>query len=168
MSNGRHRGSRARQRRTHWVSGQGATTVSASGSTLLFTQPGPHDGETIVRIRGICTGVATIIASIGDGFSGAFGMGIVSAAAATAGVASIPTPVTEAAWDGWMWHQFFFMTNGKVGAANGSSWFDKEINSKAMRKLTSDDALVAVVEVTETGDATAELGLLTRILAMTG
>jgi hypothetical protein len=81
-------------------------------------------------------------------FEGAVGFARVTQVAATAGAASIPGPVTDAFWDGWYgWHgiqgEFSFIT--AVGYhPNGGYRID--FDSKAMRKVGPNDALVIVAE----------------------
>ena len=93
------------------------------------------------------------------------GIGIATLAAVTAGVASVPTPITEAGWDGWLWHMFFQCR--AAGIIDGSAMGDTdavnptaaavrfEIDSKAMRKFEDTDlAIYAALEVSEVGTST--------------
>ena len=156
-----------RRRQTHWGEMQGATTTSTTQATLLASSAGVHDGETIVRIRGLVSLSLKSSSAVGDGFFGAIGIGVVSTAAATAGVASIPTPLTEAAWDGWMLHQYLVVED--VDGSTGNGAMDRvQLDSKAMRKLTEDDSLVLVWEGIETGTATGAVQCRVRVLSMTG
>jgi len=109
----------------------------------------------------------TTATSVGDGFFGAIGVGVVTAAAAAAGVASIPTPLTEAGWDGWMLHRYFAL-EAALGAGSDGEFVNLQLDSKAMRKLTEDDSLAMVAEVAENGTATATLQARIRVLSMTG
>ena len=161
----RQRGAR---RRTHWATNQAsAIAVASTTAVLLETLSALHEGETVVRTRGVLDVFLQTAAAVGDGFSGALGFGVVTAAAAAAGVASIPTPMTEAAWDGWFLHQFFNVHRGLDGNADGSAQKSFLLDSKAMRKVTEDDRVVVVAEFVETGIATMSLFESTRILSMT-
>ncbi len=158
---------RAPRRRTHW-SELASTTfdISAGGAVLMGSSIVRHEGETLVRTRGIISVTLLTAASVGDGFIGAFGMVLVTTAAATAGVGSIPTPFTEAAWDGWFVHRYFDVRSGL--AADGSGQVRLEIDSKAMRKANEDESIVLVSETVETGTATAKFTGRIRLLSMAG
>ena len=158
---------RGARRRTHWTAAAGAVSLTATNNALLTSLPTGHEGETIVRIRGHAHAFLLTAAAVGDGFSGAFGVALVTAAAAAAGIASVPTPIAEAAWDGWMLHQFFDVRSGLVdtGAPGSQSMI---LDSKAMRKANEDESLVFIVEVVEDGTATMDFLFRARILSMIG
>ena len=132
--------------------------IAASGASVLA------DGTTLVRTRGRLQIFLLSGTTAGDGFSGAFGIAVVTLAAFNAGVASIPTPITEQSWDGWLFWQAVQIHT--AGALNGgvSTDIDQlggqisaqtfEIDSKAMRKLRIDDVIVGVMELTENCDCT--------------
>ena len=158
---------RTRRRQTHWAEMAGATTLSATTATLLAVSQAGHEGETVARLRGLCAVTLETGASVDDGFFGAIGFAIVTSAAAAAGVASIPTPITEAGWDGWFLHRYFDVRTG-TSAADGSGFARLELDSKAMRKVNEDEAIVMVSEVIEDGTAVAVLTCRARILSMIG
>ncbi len=86
----------------------------------------------------------------------ALGLIVVSTPAATAGTASVPTPITDIGAD-WFWHYFATVTalaeTSVTGDAGGL--FERiEVDSKAMRKLKDDQTLLLVCEVGQTIDAT--------------
>ena len=100
------------RRKSSWEEGVGATglatPVTATGSAFIGATITPTVGEvTVVRTRGQFVAALTVATGLGDGFTGAVGIGIATLAAVTAGIASVPTPVTEMDWDGWVWHRFF-------------------------------------------------------------
>jgi len=161
------RGVRASRRLTHWFAAAGAATITVTGSTLLFVIQARHEGETIVRVRGLLSAIMTV-GTTGNGFFGAFGMGKVTSAAAAAGVGSIPTPITEESWDGWLLHQYFNVLRGVSDGGNGAGAMNLELDSKAMRKLSEDEAVVGVLEVVENGTATLDVQTRVRTLWMTG
>jgi len=101
-----------------------------------------------------------------DGFVGAFGFGIVSENAFNAGVASVPTPVTDIAWDGWLWWQAICIKNSD-GVESNQFGITRvyQVDSKAMRKFKQSDILMCVFEAeSETGIATLGATLKSRLL----
>jgi len=163
-----------RRRPVTWAQGPSATNVaiSATGKTLFsvnITGAGEALERTIMRMRG--GGIIGLLSATaaGDGFQFGIGIGLVSEQALTAGAGSIPGPLTDRDWDGWIWHKMGTIRAVTATIADGvnavvSQWqFD--IDSKAMRKWDSDaDAIVGMLEVTEKGTATAELDADTRLL----
>ena len=80
---------------------------------------------------------------------GAFGLAFVTRVAQTLGVTGLPSPVTDANWDGWFVHQFFnqrFTISTAVGTVNSAFGDGFEVDSKAMRKFDGEDGLVMVAE----------------------
>ena len=156
------------RRLTSWGAGPGSQSslgVSASsnsflGAGLVITS---DEEVTIVRIRGLFRVLLTAATAVGDGFFGAVGIGIVATSAFDAGISSVPTPVTEVSWEGWLWHSFFGV-HRSLGDGAPSESTDLVIDSKAMRKQNSDEVLYAAVELTEEGTATADLYLDARVL----
>ena len=74
-------------------------------------------------------------------------MGIVSAEAHAAGVASMPEPFTDADWGGWiMWRAFSFVL--EFNDATGLQFlnWNLEIDSKAMRRMGANEVLVSIAE----------------------
>ena len=166
---GRSTGSR---RKTSWGVGPQEVDGSASASAADLWSSGvilaTEDEVTIVRIRGVIRAILGAAGAIGDGFFGAFGIGIATTAAFTAGVTSVPTPLTEEDWDGWMWHSYFDIRSVTATIADGvnaaAASVNVEIDSKAMRKFTGDMTLYGCTEVVESGTATIETQGQTRIL----
>ena len=145
---------RAPRRQTQWLASadiSGATTL-ATGAAILdqsFTQAqiqalGPL---TIVRTRGEFW-VTSDQASANETPFGAVGFMIVREQARAAGIASLPTPITEEFDDGFFVHQFFL---SGVEAFSGVG-FDMQrftrysFDSKAQRKVSADDSIVVTVE----------------------
>jgi len=165
--------SRARvpqRRRNSWEEGPGSTTgLGVSGSTIQFLgsalQP-TLDGLTLARLRGRFSWFLTLATSAGDGFQGAFGIGVATAAAVTAGTGSVPTPITEQAWDGWLYWTPLSIHGAVVSstALGEETKQDFEVDSKAMRKLKEEDAIYAMLEIIEVGTATATAFFDSRIL----
>ncbi len=119
-----------------------AAATSILDTTFTTTLP-----ETIVRVRGRFTAMTDQAAASEQPF-GAFGLAIVSDEAAAAGVGSMPTPYSDADSDLWFVHQYFHcpMLLGTAVGFGGAGVQSLEIDSKAMRKITDDQTLVAVVE----------------------
>ena len=111
------------------------------------------EGVTIVRTRGYVELVSNGAAAVGDGFTGAVGIGVVTEPAFTAGIVSMPTPVTDIFWEGWMWHQMFSFRSGNIDQ-DLRQWF--EIDSKAMRRINDGEVIFMAIEVTEIGTAVLE------------
>ena len=168
------------RRKVGWEGGiggavaQSAITVSADlivspALSILF------DGLTLVRTRGQLLIFLTSATAAGGGFVGAFGIGVANTAAVVAGAGSLPTPVTEVDWDGWLfWHAIQVIAPGALaestvsdeltGVAGMSAAQRIEIDSKAMRKIGIQDSIFGVLQVVELGSATADWFVDTRIL----
>ena len=120
--------------------------MTSAGATLLasfaFEEP-----VTIMRARGQISVRPTVFTGDLD-IVGAIGMGVVSAEAAAAGVASIPEPFNDADWGGWfVWRSFSYRIELGGTPANAAflPWFF-EVDSKAMRKAKTNDVVVIVAE----------------------
>ena len=132
------------------------TTPAFLGSALSTS----FDGFTLIRTRGELLIQMALSTSARDAMAGAFGIGIATAAAVAIGVTALPTPITEQGSENWIYWTAFSVNCPQIGtdAANGlsgsavSSTFRATVDSKAMRKFNSEDALYAIIEVgTETG-----------------
>jgi len=177
------RPNRGLRRKTSWSGGpQSATGGAPSGdiSTSAAVLGGigsaaAQEAITVVRIRGQFLCYLTVAAAADEGFSGAVGIGLVKSPAFQAGVASVPTPITEDDDENWLWHQYFHLASSDIitGAASQdqdtvmalTAGFRAEIDSKAMRKMDSGDTLYCAVEVTEVGTCTMNWWLNCRVLA---
>ena len=106
----------------------------------------------------------TLANVLGDGFHGAFGIGIANENAFGAGVGSLLSPLTDEASDSWIYHRYFgLFTGGPLAAATAAQQADQvnatsaalhiEVDSKAMRKLELEDVIYCMVEVIELGSA---------------
>jgi len=127
---------------------------------------------TIVRMRGWAQVQLNLATAAGDGMIGAVGIGIVSANAFAAGIASVPGPDADAEWDGWLWHQYFHIRGvtaqsaGENIARNANADLRIEIDSKAMRKLKSNEVLFGMWETSvETGTASIGVEADVRVLS---
>ena len=102
---------------------------------------------TMIRNRGVLS-IQSDQEAGDEAVHGAIGMAIVQGQAAAAGVASIPGPVTDSDWDGWaLWmpfvHSLSFLT---AASANQPAQSVFHYDSKAMRKINDNEAVVFVIE----------------------
>jgi len=172
-----HRRSGSRQvrsrRKTSWEAGVGGTvltTLTALGSAFMGAAVTPTIGAlTIVRMRGLfdiyMQGPG---ASDGDGMFGAVGIGLATTAAVTAGIASVPTPLTELGDENWLWHSFWSVHNEDTTFGHGAAAHQRiEIDSKAMRKFEDGMSIYAAIEVgAEDGTAIIDARLDSRVLVL--
>ena len=164
------RGRSSQRRATSWVfgpGGQAATAISASGQQIvgsgLVLIP---EGATLVRTRGFVELVLEAAANIGEGISGAFGIGLVTNEAFAIGATAIPGPLSEMDWDGWLYHQFWSLHASTATIADGVNVgrYGFDVDSKAMRKWDTSMTLVAMVEATEIGVSQVEMFFDSRLL----
>ena len=163
---------RAPRRRTSWEEGTGGTTPTNFtgtvsqflGSALSFLE----DGLTVLRFRGYLRAILTAVAGANDGFSGAMGIGMTTTAAITAGAASVPLPIDEQDWDGWLYWRAFSLQSATATIGDGVNAvgvaLDYEIDSKAMRKVGEDMALYAVLQSVENGTSVMDVWHDSRVL----
>ena len=135
----------------------------ATGQSSLF------DNQTIVRVRGQLTASLVTVTSVLDGFArAAMGICVVSENAAGIGITAIPQPISDASWDGWLWHQWLGAFTGYSTTETGRGPMEAvrmEIDSKGMRKLRATDVIVGVIELgTEVGTAALQFVAETRVL----
>jgi len=166
-----HRSLSRSRRLTTWALGPNAvnTAFSASGQALMTgISLASQEAATIVRVRGTASFLLQSAAATAHGFAGAIGFGIVTSEAFAAGIASVPSPVADADWDGWNYHQFFDVRAITATIADGvnavSVYVRHAIDVKAMRKISSDDVYVGVIDVVEVGTATMVVNVDTRLL----
>jgi len=164
-----HQRAAGKRRLTQWGLGVGSTaqtTVSVASSVIIGSAVTFGASATIIRMRGRFDAFISTAAAVGDGFQGAVGIGLATSAAFAIGITAIPTPITEAAWDGWLWHSFFGAHRGFDGSGAGAA--SLEIDSKAMRKVSDEMSLFAAIEVVEVGASTLRVHLDTRLLVKLG
>ena len=173
-SHGFQRQTRSPRRSVQWAFGPNATNVALTATGPVTWTNGVVTSleTTIVRIRGMILVTLTSATAAGDGFSGAMGIGIAGTPAFVAGSASLPTPVTESEWDGWMWHTFFQVQAVTATISDGANAVGASlripVDTKAMRKFSDAQTLFGMIEVTELGTAVAEVQADTRMLAKRG
>ena len=124
LSRGLSRGRVVPRRRKVWglgVGGTAVTSLSVTGAQFVGSAVTPTvDDLTLMRTRGMLNLVGLTSDAAGVGFQGAFGIAVATAAAVTAGIASVPTPLTEQAWDGWLYWTPISIHRGDSAFANGS------------------------------------------------
>ena len=125
-----------------------------------------QSGLTVVRLRGSLLFSLRTAATVADGYSGAFGIGVVKAAAFAIGVTAILTPITESEsdWLYWMPIQLTATATAPTWAGSGPATARMEVDTRAMRKLELGDTIYAAAEVTEVGAANLDIMFDSRIL----
>ena len=126
----------------------GYTTVALSAKVLLgtFSLSNPNIDETILRTVGTIAVTSDQNAATED-IIGAFGMILVTDLAVTAGVASIPDPVTDTSDDGW----FLYVPFAQSLAFSSGVGFDAQFatqytfDSKAKRRMEEGQQAAIVV-----------------------
>ena len=161
---------RSQRRLSAWEKGPGGTTGTViSTSTTVILGAGIValiDGLTIVRFRGFFEMFMEAAPAIGDGFVGAVGAGVVTSDAFAVGVTAVPNPVDDADWDGWLYHRFYSLHHSTATISNGvnagrEAW---EVDSKAMRKLPSNETFFLSIQTVEQGAAQIEVFFDSRVL----
>jgi len=171
MARGRFRGTfpqRSRRSVTWGVGpgGESSLLVAGSSNAILGSSVVATGTEvTVVRTRGAFSTYLVMAAAAIDGFFYAVGIGVVTAQAFGAGVASLPDPFDDTDWDGWLWHHFgsVFSPTGTIGSSVMEAE-RLEIDSKGMRKLDANEVLFATISTTEVGTATMRVQLDSRML----
>jgi len=169
------------RRKTAWEEtlGSGSALQSPISSTSIVLAQGfafTAEELTIARTRGRLSLFLDTATALG-GFVGAFGIAVVSSPAFAAGGGSVPTPVTEANWDGWMFWTPIQLVSADAIAGAGvslagnqvnsvSAALNIEIDSKAMRKVGNNMTVMAALQVTELGTATMQWLINARQLVM--
>ena len=102
---------------------------------------------TVIRTRGFMH-CQSDQAALPETFGVGLGMAVVSDQAAAIGVTAVPTPVTDKGSDLWyVYESLFGATIGDAFVGNmANRGVQKEIDSKAMRKVNDDQDLIVVVE----------------------
>ena len=138
---------RSQRRPTNWSGSvaAAATVLTPLSKVLALTLvPEGFGGETVIRIRGtlLVSGDAT---DAGFVYNGAIGAIIVTETAVTAGIASLPDPVSDADDDGWMFYRSFAGIPSGDGAAGALGAQLLELDVKAERRMPDGHRLVFVV-----------------------
>ena len=157
---------RAARRPTNWIASAdisgfktlgGASVVLDQSFSAAQISAIDAMGLTVVRTRGTLWVQSDQVVASEEPF-GALGFMVVKDAARVAGVASLPTPITEEFDDGFFVHQFWqagltFVQQDASGVTIGNYWSRYDFDSKAMRKITEDDSMVVTLENASADDA---------------
>ena len=157
------------RRLTAWEDGPGGvgeTSFSSSAAAFHGQAVSPTAGPlTIVRIRGELMVMLSSATAIADGYDGAVGIGLATLPAVTAGIASVPTPLTEANSDSWLYHRFISLRAPVANEFQSLAIAARiEVDSKAMRKFDTEHAIYFAAEFTEVGIAVLRLHFNSRML----
>ena len=144
-------GSRRRISSKEW-SGATFDNVNVTATQVLLASVtislGAGQSNTVLRSRG-----EIILQAVPDAATDteivAIGIGVVTEQARAVGGTSLPGPITELAWDGWLYHRFIALEGNPLTAASADAILLNriiEIDSKAMRKLPSGSAVVLVAQ----------------------
>ena len=136
------------RRSTAWSSSAdvSAETSVGANSVLLDQVLTPTVTEqTITRVRGLLTIRSDQVIAT-EAQLGAFGMAVVEEPAATAGVSAVPTPITDAASEAWFLWQAIGQTLHVADATGMIQGVQYVLESKAMRKVNSEQRVVVVFE----------------------
>ena len=172
---------RSQRRKTAWGIGTQTGTdgssqsISAAGKTIATGAFQPvQDGLTVVRTRGELLLLLRSTSGGNTGFHGAFGIGLITDEAAAAGAASVPGPIANEDWDGWLYHRYFSLATAAAMGDTVSSADDipnavsavlrLEVDSKAMRKFDTGNTMVAMLEVLEVGTSVLDWFFNSRTL----
>ncbi len=119
--------------------------MASGGATLVASFPF-EEPLTIIRTRGMISVKPTSYA-VDLSIAGAVGIGVVSAEAFTAGIASVPEPFSDGDWGGWfVWRSFGHHYEVLDATSSLLGSWSMEIDSKAMRKVTPNEVMVVVAE----------------------
>jgi len=149
-----HRRSSGVKRQVTWVGPADQAFVPVlTGSAIIVSSFEPAAAAnnmmrpTIVRTRGSVT-MAPVVGIAADvDIVGAYGMCIVSLTAFGVGITSVPTPFDDAGWEGWLvWRSFSIRFESNAALTAHINQLVHEVDSKAMRKVGTDDVVIVVAE----------------------
>ena len=133
---------------THWIETitnlpaiDTAAVINASNAALVALAP-----FTIVRTRGLfCIRSDQAVAD--ESYAAALGFVVVSAQAIAIGVTAVPTPFIDLGSDYFFVHEMLMGRFEQVTAAGfeANTLTCKHYDSKAMRKVTEDESIIAVI-----------------------
>ena len=162
------------RRITDWGLGPAAfdEQITGSGKTLWSQGTTPSTNLTVIRTRGIVSVYRVSGVAVGDGFSGAHGIYMMTEDAFAVGVTAALDPQQDANSDMWLWHSFFDVRGITAIIANGVNAYATVsrivIDSKAMRKnFDPERVMVGVTGVTLIGGSVAEIHADSRQLFKT-
>ena len=139
----------AQRRKTAWLASADENTFTAVGGGIIDFQSSLNAAAlalrpfTIVRVRGMLSMISDQVVASEEPF-GAYGMAVVTDQAVTAGVASLPSPITEEGSDVWFMYHFGAAPINSAGVltSTATTYFE----SKAMRKVGIGEDIVQLFE----------------------
>jgi len=127
--------------------GTPVTFIGTSGSATDFT---------ILRTRGIFQAIqADGTMTPGDHYMVSVGLGVIPF---VTGQTAFPSPIVDADWDGWFLHETLMIGSSSAAIATESGPQDvvsRVIDSKAMRKVSGGDSLIASFDTYNSAGTTA-------------
>ena len=135
------------KRLSTWIglADQAYVAVASGGATIIsstvFVEP-----STVVRTRGVVS-IRTAATSADTSIVGAIGVCFVSEEVLAIGITAVPEPFSDADWGGWfVWRSFAYRFEFGDGTGFHFPGWEFEVDSKAMRKAGSNDAMIVVCE----------------------
>ena len=118
--------------------------ATALGTVSLLTIVA---AATLVRSRGMISASVNASGSNNNTIVGVLGIIVVSVEAFTAGLASVPTPITDSGRPWVVWQPFGLYADGAaLGEAATGAATTELFDSRGMRKLKANDVLAVVFE----------------------
>ena len=138
------------RRETVWFGGGLAVTGVGTGTSVLLASLNAAALAlrpfTVVRTRGLLHARSDQIIAA-ENYDVSYGMAVVSDQAIAAGVASIPTPLTEQATDYWfVYEQIFGRLEFSTAAAYIEAGHERILDSKAARRVDIGQDIAIVAE----------------------
>ncbi len=153
------------RRKSEWnssVAPSGVTSL-ASGTSIFNTANVALTPLTVVRIRGYLYVQSDQVAAREEAF-GAFGLTVVNTVAATLGITAMPAPLTNMDESG-SWALWVPWACSKSAGDGDASNYSMDFDSKAQRKLETDDQLVGVIQNAASGFG-VEFEVFYRVLVL--
>jgi len=124
------------------ITSAGGTILNSLNAALLAKRP-----FTVIRTHLMYQVTSDQIAA-SESYLGAVGIAVASEQAVAAGVASVPTPATDASSEAWFLHEWF---TGEIIFGTGVGFTENNqmnrVDSKAMRKVDDGENLYMAVEL---------------------
>jgi len=121
----------------------GTLTPGAAGSTgtpITFIGATAGTDFTVLRTRGMFQCFADLSTAASESIQITVGLGVIPD---VAGQTAFPTPIVDADWDGWFLHETIMLSSRVAGTPSDPEHGDLVIDSKAMRKVSGGDSVIA-------------------------
>ena len=160
-----------RRQRVEWTAGDMETMLSVPanalvvlGSSILMLEAiDSMTSPTLVRVRGEFLAVGAT-GTIGSSSLMGAGIAVVNRRASDVGATALPRPVTEPDYS-WLWHSYALIRFSTGATAEGSNVKRIVVDSKAMRKiLSNEEEVVFCFENNSTSDVAILVSISVRIL----